>query len=96
MAKQMTTEDVAEARRLYKELGTYSAVARRMGRSASTVNEQINGLRGNRVLRGKAAPENIPSDVLADRNRRADLAPRSLTAAFFGDPLPGYSALERR
>lgn len=32
----------------------------------------------------------------ADRDRRAALPPRSLTAAIFGDPLPGYSALELR
>jgi len=35
--------------------------------------------------------------ALADRDRRADLrAQPSLTAAFFGDPLPGRSALDRR
>lgn len=36
-----------------------------------------------------------PHEVL-DRDRRAGLAPASLTAALFGDPLPGYSALDRR
>jgi hypothetical protein len=34
--------------------------------------------------------------ALADRDRRAQLEPRDLTAAFFGDPLPGMSALDRR
>jgi hypothetical protein len=34
--------------------------------------------------------------ALADRDRRAELEPRDLTAAFFGDPLPGMSALDRR
>lgn len=38
----------------------------------------------------------IPADVMADRERRMTLAPRSLSAAQFGDPLPGYSALDRR
>lgn len=38
----------------------------------------------------------VCSDVLEERNARALLEPRDLTAAFFGDPLPGYSALERR
>jgi hypothetical protein len=33
---------------------------------------------------------------LADRDRRAELEPRDLTAWFFGDPLPGMSALDRR
>jgi hypothetical protein len=33
--------------------------------------------------------------ALADRDRRANLEPRDLTAWFFGDPLPGMSALDR-
>jgi len=34
--------------------------------------------------------------ALADRDRRAELEPRDLTAWSFGDPLPGMSALDRR
>jgi hypothetical protein len=34
--------------------------------------------------------------ALADRDRRANLEPRDLTAWFFGDPLPGMSALDLR
>jgi hypothetical protein len=34
--------------------------------------------------------------ALADRDRRAELEHRDLTAWFFGDPLPGMSALDRR
>jgi hypothetical protein len=34
--------------------------------------------------------------ALADRDRRAELEPRDLTAWFFGDPLPGMSALDQR
>ena len=34
--------------------------------------------------------------ALADRDRRAKLEPRDLTAWFFGDPLPGMSELDRR
>jgi hypothetical protein len=34
--------------------------------------------------------------ALADRDRRAELEPHDLTAWFFGDPLPGMSALDRR
>jgi hypothetical protein len=34
--------------------------------------------------------------ALADRDRRAEREPRNLTAWFFGDPLPGMSALDRR
>jgi len=34
--------------------------------------------------------------ALADRDRRAKLELRDLTAWFFGYPLPGMSALDRR
>ena len=34
--------------------------------------------------------------ALAERECRMNLAPRDLTAAFCGDPLPGFSALDRR
>jgi hypothetical protein len=34
--------------------------------------------------------------ALADRDRRANLEPRDVTAWFLGDPLPGMSALDRR
>ena len=38
-----------------------------------------------------------PSDIaIAERDRRLNLRPASLTAAVFGDPLPGMSALDRR
>lgn len=36
------------------------------------------------------------SSLLEERDRRLSISPRDLTAAFFGDPLPGYSALDRR
>lgn len=38
----------------------------------------------------------IPREVENDRDRRLGIAHDSLTAAIFGDPLPGYSALDRR
>lgn len=38
-----------------------------------------------------------PSEaLLAERDRRARIAPRDLTASLLGDPLPGFSALDRR
>lgn len=37
-----------------------------------------------------------PQHVLNERDRRNRIRPRDLTAAIFGDPLPGYSALERK
>jgi hypothetical protein len=37
----------------------------------------------------------VPGKVLAERAKRAAIYPRDLTAAIFGDPLPGYSALDK-
>ena len=42
------------------------------------------------------AQKNEVEQVILERNMRASLAPRDMTAAFFGDPLPGYSALDKR
>jgi hypothetical protein len=54
----------------------------------------------NELGRGKPAipPSLAPCPLaLADRDRREALRDQqSLTAAFFGDPLPGMSALDRR
>jgi hypothetical protein len=40
--------------------------------------------------------EKTPSAVADDRAYRQSLSPRDLTALLCGDPLPGFSALERR
>ena len=50
------------------------------------------------VLGGSVSQQNTPSSLAAleDRDRRYELQAQSLTAAFFGDPLPGRSALDRR
>jgi transposase-like protein len=91
-------QDTARARELLAEHGSYTAVARIMGRNITTVSDWLQGRRGNgsalRVIKNEDM--HIPSHVLADRERRKNLEPASVTAAFFGDPLPGYSALERR
>jgi hypothetical protein len=44
----------------------------------------------------RVTPVDIPPEVLADRQRRLSLAPQSIVAAIAGDPLPAYSALDRR
>jgi hypothetical protein len=37
-----------------------------------------------------------PDEVIAERDARYSASHRDLTAAFFGDPLPGHSALDRK
>lgn len=40
-ARHITPQEVVEMHRLYKELGTYTAVAEKIGRSASSVSRYI-------------------------------------------------------
>jgi predicted transcriptional regulator len=40
-APRITPSEIIEMQRLYKELGTYAAVAREMGRSASAVSKYV-------------------------------------------------------
>ena len=40
-AKRITPQEIVEMHRLYKQLGTYSAVARKIGRSASSVSKYV-------------------------------------------------------
>lgn len=47
---------------------------------------------GNVVLRRTV----VPADVQSDCDRRMRLQPRSLIAELQGDPLPGYSMLDRK
>ena len=41
-AKRITPEEIVEMHRLYKKLGTYTAVGEQMGRSASSVSKYVN------------------------------------------------------
>ena len=40
-APRVTPSEIIEMQRLYKELGTYAAVAREIGRSASAVSKYV-------------------------------------------------------
>jgi hypothetical protein len=47
------------------------------------------------TVEDKSSSSKATPEMLADRERRL-LAPRSLSAIAFGDPPPGFSALDRR
>ena|SRR6187402_1434207 len=68
----------------------------RLDKKRKYSNEQYSGRKAKGV--GFFTPSSAHPDtrILEERNARLALAPRDLTAAFFGDPLPGYSALEKR
>ena len=50
-AKHVTPEEVIEMQRLYRELGTYSAVGQRIGRSGNTVAKYVNMYNVPRAMR---------------------------------------------
>lgn len=53
------------------------------------------GYRGR--LRGINAPRQVPAAVLAERDARYEASLlRTRTQEFFGDPPPGFSALDRK
>lgn len=51
-AKHVTPKEIVEMHRLYQELGTYAAVAEKVGRSGSTVSKyiQMKGVPQNVIL----------------------------------------------
>jgi len=49
-ARHITPQEVVEMHRLYKDLGTYAAVADKIGRSASSV---------SRYIQMKNVPQNV-------------------------------------
>lgn len=92
----------------YQHKKPWSVIAAKMNRTAASCAHKWTRMSG-RVMGGnkttrtyqrarhddsvetrKASPK-----LLAERDRRAELLPRDLTSALMGDPLPGYSALER-
>ncbi len=60
MAPRVTPQEIVEMHRLYRELGTYAAVARKMNRGESTVSKYIQMKDVPQVIR--LAVENLSQD----------------------------------
>lgn len=86
-------------------------IAARIGRTMSAVRGRIRKLRHTHginiktrvyVPRGPQLRSEMitkwepPNEIMEEAKRRRSLSRSSLTAEFFGDPLPGYSALDRK
>lgn len=67
-ATRVTPQEVVEMHRLYRQLGTYAAVARKTGRNASTVSKYVQMKDVPRSIR--IAVENLS---LLQSNERGDL-----------------------
>lgn len=69
--------------------------AARAARVTNAKKAQVNQPTAESII-GHIYPMHIPERVLSERERRRELSHASFTAAWQGDPLPGYSALDRR
>jgi hypothetical protein len=90
--------DINELVKLKEQGLSKRECADRLGRTYGSVDGKLAYVMHTRCLAGEAtyAPHAPPREVLADRDRRASQAPRSLTAFLLGDPEVGRSALDRR
>lgn len=89
-----TAKELIASQRMRVEGRTYAQVAEFLGRTRSAVKARFAKLdRPSRAAR--TIPMFVPESALEERDRRLALAPRDTTALLLGDPLPGFSALER-
>jgi hypothetical protein len=90
-----TAEQLEAARSLSARGFTYAEIGKKIGRSAKAVNSKMRFRYVGPVVH-EVERVRIPEFVLMERDVRLSNSPRSLTAELLGDPLPGYSALDRR
>ncbi|HEX4043237.1 MAG TPA: hypothetical protein VHY10_16185 [Xanthobacteraceae bacterium] len=98
-ASAYTAAELATLQRMRAERASTGAIAKALGRSKSSVTNRIERLELRPFYAHIAwSGRTLHADprALAERDQRLAVAPRDLTAALCGDPLPGYSALERR
>ena len=102
-----TDQESSRAVHLYWKGKTHPEIAADIGRTASSIASHLESIDWGRAPRGFIGQERVikMADTSGppisewqqrDRDRRAALSHPTYTAAFFGDPLPGYSALDRR
>jgi hypothetical protein len=91
------TDDIwAKARTMHAAGADYQVIAKAISMTTNQVAFRFSNER--QLERQRAALALRPeSDALAARDRRAAaMDRRTITATFFGDPPPGYSALDRK
>lgn len=110
--RKLSAEEIAEAEALRSDNPkhwTYKRLARRYGCSDTCMCNNLNPLarekkRARQLERDRRAREDsdiikrprVTSRDLALARRRIPPDTRDFTARFFGDPIPGMSALDRR
>lgn len=95
--KSWPPEETEQLLRLRDEMRLgWSEIAKRLNRSSGTCHSKYTYMK-NAAPKNRVAPRE-PANAETHREwlRRMSLSPASLTAALLGDPLPGYSALDKR
>jgi len=97
----MTDAQFHVARRMFSKGMGLQAIANELGIKRSVLRARFrredNPYRESQGMKHLASPRpEIPVDTQAEWEARLNTKPRDLTAAFCGDPLPGFSALERK
>ena len=91
-----SSDDLAALQRLREVDGlTWSAIGRLLGRNLSSCHGRYHCMR-RLVVEPKRERVPAPAAVFAERAARQALQHRDFTSEFFGDPLPGRSALDQR
>lgn len=91
-----TVQETERAKQFSREGLTYKQIAKKLGRTDRSVRYKLREGR-EKILRIVTDPKiEIPAHVERDLDRRCATHYSNLTAAVFGDPLPGFSALDRR
>lgn len=90
-----TDEEVADLLRLCADGVSFVQIGLRLGRRGYACSVKYYDMQRKSPPRDPVRQIADPV-AIADRDARRSLEHRSLTSALFGDPLPGYSALDLR
>jgi hypothetical protein len=98
--RPFSDEDVATLLRMRDVEGReFSEIDAALGRNPGVSCQkyrQIKGLQAPPRRMDEVRNADVPAECVADRDERFALSHASITSAFFGDPLPGRSALDLR
>jgi hypothetical protein len=94
-----TENDISAAKEIKRRFPklSYEQIGAKIGRTGRAVQAKLMVHDNGSKLDLSHEPKiTVPEFVEELRDRMCSVAPRDLTAAMFGDPLPGFSALDRR
>ncbi|HEX7895472.1 MAG TPA: hypothetical protein VF447_14840 [Terriglobales bacterium] len=92
-----TDEASKQLLKLRDEMGLgWTEIGKRLDRAGSSCHTRYYLLKNPSTPHKVFQREPLDEGAYKDRSRRLSISHASLTAAFFGDPLPGYSALDKR